>query len=89
MLADFVPVSAELALGEDGVKVTLALSKSSVANLKSEAPKHPEVVDCSTGVRKEGSSRELLYLLRNDLGMIFERSRSSCLPCSALMQKQS
>jgi hypothetical protein len=35
-----VPSPAELAFREDGVKVTLALSKSSVEFFKSEASKH-------------------------------------------------
>ena len=39
-VADFLPSPAELAFREDGVKVTLALSKSSVAFFKSEASKH-------------------------------------------------
>jgi hypothetical protein len=38
--ADFLPSPAELAFREDGVKVTLSLSKSSVAFFKSEASKH-------------------------------------------------
>ncbi|MFM7802665.1 MAG: hypothetical protein ACKO69_11105 [Limnohabitans sp.] len=40
VVADFLPSPAELAFKEDGVKVTLALSKSSVAFFKSEAAKH-------------------------------------------------
>jgi len=36
----FGPSPVELAFREDGVKVTLALSKSSVAFFKSEAAKH-------------------------------------------------
>ena len=39
-VADFLPSPAELAFREDGVKVTLALSKSSVDFFKSEAAKH-------------------------------------------------
>ena len=39
-VADFSPSPAELAFREDGVKVTLALSKSSVDFFKSEASKH-------------------------------------------------
>ena len=38
-VVDFLPSPAELALREDGVKVTLTLSKSSVAFFKSEASK--------------------------------------------------
>ena len=40
VVADFLPSPAELALREDCVKVTLVLSKSSVAFFKSEASKH-------------------------------------------------
>jgi predicted DNA binding CopG/RHH family protein len=40
VVADFLPSTAELAFKEDGVKVTLALSKSSVDFFKSEASKH-------------------------------------------------
>jgi predicted DNA binding CopG/RHH family protein len=40
VVADFLPSPAELAFREDGVKVTLALSKSSVDFFKSEAIKH-------------------------------------------------
>ena len=40
VLADFLPSPAELAFREEGVKVTLALSKSSVDFFKVEASKH-------------------------------------------------
>ena len=40
MVAGFLPSPAELAFKEDGVKVTLALSKSSVEFFKSESSKH-------------------------------------------------
>jgi predicted DNA binding CopG/RHH family protein len=40
VVADFLPSPAELAFREDGVKVTLSLSKSSVDFFKSEAAKH-------------------------------------------------
>jgi predicted DNA binding CopG/RHH family protein len=40
VVADFLPSPAELAFREDGVKVTLALSKSSVDFFKFEASKH-------------------------------------------------
>ena len=40
VVGDFLPSPAELAFKEDGVKVTLALSKSSVDFFKSEASKH-------------------------------------------------
>lgn len=40
VLTDFLPSPAELAFREDGVKVTLALSKRSVEFFKSEAAKH-------------------------------------------------
>ena len=40
VVTDFLPSPAELAFREDGVKVTLALSKSSVKFFKSEASKH-------------------------------------------------
>ena len=40
VVADFLPSPAELAYKEDGVKVTLALSKGRVDFLKSEASKH-------------------------------------------------
>jgi len=39
-LVDFLPSPSELAFREDGVKVTLSLSKSSVDFFKSEAAKH-------------------------------------------------
>lgn len=40
VVTDFLPSPAELAFKEDGVKVTLALSKRSVDFFKSEASKH-------------------------------------------------
>lgn len=40
VISDFLPAPAELAFREEGVKVTLALSKSSVEFFKSEASKH-------------------------------------------------
>ena len=40
VVADFLPSPAELAFREEGVKVTLALSKSSVDFFKTEASKH-------------------------------------------------
>jgi predicted DNA binding CopG/RHH family protein len=40
VVADFLPSPAELAFREEGIKVTLALSKSSVDFFKSEASKH-------------------------------------------------
>jgi hypothetical protein len=40
VVVDFLPSPAELAFREDGVKVTLALSKRSVEFFKSEASKH-------------------------------------------------
>jgi len=40
VIPDFLPAPAELAFREEGVKVTLALSKSSVDFFKSEASKH-------------------------------------------------
>ncbi|MBI4970010.1 MAG: CopG family transcriptional regulator [Rhodospirillales bacterium] len=40
VIADFLPSPAELAFREEGVKVTLALSKKSIAFFKSEASKH-------------------------------------------------
>ncbi len=40
VVRDFLPSPAELAFREEGVKVTLALSKSSVDFFKSEASKH-------------------------------------------------
>ena len=40
VVSDFLPSPAELAFREDGVKVTLALSKRSVEFFKSEAAKH-------------------------------------------------
>lgn len=40
VVADFLPSPAELAFRDDGVKVTLALSRSSVEFFKSEASKH-------------------------------------------------
>ena len=40
VVSDFLPSPAELAYKEDGIKVTLALSKSSVDFLKSEASNH-------------------------------------------------
>lgn len=40
VIADFLPSPADLAFREEGVKVTLALSKSSVDFFKSEASKH-------------------------------------------------
>jgi predicted DNA binding CopG/RHH family protein len=40
VVADFLPSPAELAFREDGVKVTLALSKKSIEFFKSEAAKH-------------------------------------------------
>ena len=40
VVTDFLPAPAELAFREEGVKVTLALSKSSVDFFKAEASKH-------------------------------------------------
>ena len=40
VVSDFLPSPAELAFREEGVKVTLALSKSSVDFFKTEASKH-------------------------------------------------
>ncbi len=40
VITDFLPGPAELAFREEGVKVTLALSKTSVDFFKSEAFKH-------------------------------------------------
>jgi len=40
VVPDFLPSPAELAFREEGVKVTLALSKKSVEFFKSEASKH-------------------------------------------------
>ena len=40
VVTDFLPSPAELAFRDDGVKVTLALSRSSVEFFKSEASKH-------------------------------------------------
>ena len=40
VIADFLPSPAELAFRDEGVKVTLALSKSSVDFFKNEASKH-------------------------------------------------
>lgn len=40
VVSDFLPTPEELAFREEGVKVTLALSKKSVDFFKSEASKH-------------------------------------------------
>lgn len=40
VISDFLPSPADLAFREEGVKVTLALSKKSVEFFKSEAAKH-------------------------------------------------
>ena len=40
VIPDFLPSIAELAFNEEGVKITLALSKKSVAFFKSEAEKN-------------------------------------------------
>lgn len=40
VIPDFLPSPAELAFREEGVKVTLALSKRSIEFFKSEAAKH-------------------------------------------------
>jgi predicted DNA binding CopG/RHH family protein len=40
VIPDFLPPPSELAFREEGVKVTLALSKKSVEFFKSEASKH-------------------------------------------------
>ena len=40
VIADFLPSPAELAFNEEGVKVTLALSKKSIEFFKSEAAKN-------------------------------------------------
>jgi predicted DNA binding CopG/RHH family protein len=40
VIPDFLPSPAELAFREEGVKVTLALSKKSIEFFKSEAAKH-------------------------------------------------
>ena len=40
VIADFLPSPAELAFREEGVKVTLALSRKSIEFFKSEASRH-------------------------------------------------
>ena len=40
VIKDFLPSPSELAFREDGVKVTLALSKKSIEFFKTEATKH-------------------------------------------------
>jgi predicted DNA binding CopG/RHH family protein len=40
VIADFLPPPEDLAFREDGVKITLALSRKSVEFFKSEAQKH-------------------------------------------------
>lgn len=40
VISDFLPSPAELAFREEGVKVTLALSRKSVEFFKTEAAKH-------------------------------------------------
>ena len=40
VIADFLPSPAELAFNEEGIKVTLALSKKSVEFFKTEAAKN-------------------------------------------------
>ena len=40
IVTDFLPSPSELAFREEGVKVTLALSKKSIEFFKSEASKH-------------------------------------------------
>ena len=40
VISDFLPSPAELAFNEEGVKVTLALSKKSIEFFKSEATKN-------------------------------------------------
>ena len=40
IVSDFLPSPAELAYREEGVKVTLALSRKSIEFFKSEAAKH-------------------------------------------------
>ena len=40
VVSDFLPTPAELAFREDGVKVTLSLSRKSIDFFKSEAEKH-------------------------------------------------
>ena len=40
VIADFLPAAEELAFREEGVKITLALSKKSIDFFKSEAVKH-------------------------------------------------
>ncbi|TCS71279.1 hypothetical protein EDC61_1104 [Sulfuritortus calidifontis] len=40
VIPDFLPSPAELAFREEGVKITLALSKKSIEFFKSEASKH-------------------------------------------------
>lgn len=40
VVADFLPSPAELAFREEGVKVTLALSRKSIEFFKAEAVKH-------------------------------------------------
>lgn len=40
VISDFLPSPADLAFREEGVKITLALSKKSIELFKSEATKH-------------------------------------------------
>jgi len=53
VIADFLPSPAELAFREEGVKVTLALSKSSVDFFKAEA----QAAKAVTGRTKRTTSK--------------------------------
>lgn len=47
VIQDFLPPPEKLAFGEEGVKVTIALSKKSVEFFKSEATKTPYPISAS------------------------------------------
>lgn len=68
VVRDFLPSPAELAFREEGVKVTLALSKKSVDFFKSQASKHHtqyqrmirRLVDSYVDVQEQVESQESL-----------------------------
>jgi hypothetical protein len=73
IVPDFLPSPAELAFREEGVKVTLALSKRSVDFFKSEASRHHtqyqrmirKLLDSYVDAHKRGSSQERTHTRRS------------------------
>lgn len=97
VVADFLPSPADLAFKEDGAKVTLAMSKSSMDFFKSEASKccmmearlesrQPVAVTEQAPVMAQavqGAAQKLAHLLSSALGRLHDhKEKTSGLPLS-------